>query len=615
MAVKTPITELDFDGIKAQFRTYLQNQTKFKDYDFEGSNMSVLLDVLSYNTFMNNFYTNMAINEMFLDSALLRNSIISHAKELNYLPRSRRSARAVVRITINDPQGVIQGSTYSIPQYSEFTTTVRGTNYTFVTDKVHLARKTSPGVFQSDEITIYEGEILTSFEREGFIVDDDGVLRVNLKNDTVDTETMEVFVDAEQTDDQNVYTRANDVFGVGPTDKVFYVEPYFDNTYSVYFGNNVFGQQPEPQEDVRVRYRATSGAEANGASSFAASFIDDASITVTTVTAAYGGLERESIESIRYFAPKSLQIQERAVTSRDYEVLLRQNFPEINSVAAYGGEDLNPPQYGRVAISVYLGQQTPIVSNRLSRSYVDYLRDKSPLGIEPIFVQTQFVYADVTIKVYYSKKFSALTADDIEIAVRNAVQQYSTDELDDFNKTLRLSKVSGIIDDLDESIQSSGVFAMPIIEWNPTLNIVTNPTFKFESLLSKPYPFRQANGFTEYKPAIRSSTFDVENGVCVYLQDDGLGNIQVVTDDPTAPQILNPSVGTVDYTTGEVNLFNITVEAYPGAAIKIMARTARNDVVAPKGRVFVIRDEDVKVEVYDEESLNIRNSTTSTPYT
>lgn len=591
---KTPITELDFDGIKEQLKTYLRSQTQFKDYNFEGSNMSAMLDVLAYNTFMNNFYTNMVMNEMFLDTAVLKNSVVSHAKELNYLPRSRKSAKSLVRVTIAD--NTITDQTVVIPQYTNFLTNYQGVNYNFVTDKAYVARKTGTGTFVADEVELFEGQMLTSFQREGFIVDDDGVLRVALTNDEVDTDSLVVFVDAEATEDQNVFTRANDIFGVGPLDKVFYVEPYIDNRYSIYFGNNIFGLQPQEFEDVRVRYRICSGADPNGASLFSTSFLEDARISVQTLTPAFGGQERETIESIRYFAPKSLQIQERAITAKDYEILLKQKFPEITAVAAYGGEELNPPQYGKVAISVYLEDNAQLISSILANSYLEYLKERSPLSIEPIFIQTEFFYADLDINVFYSSKFTEKSADQLEALIRQVIQGYSDDNLEDFNTTLRLSKLSSMIDDVDVGIQSNSIEIMPIIEYSPTLRIAANPTFKFETELVKPYPFRQSNGFQDYKPAIKSTPFDID-GVCLYLQDDGLGNIQTVTDDMTNPQVINPNAGTVNYVTGEVKLIDFVVEDYNGSAIKIMARTKNKDIASPQGRVFIIRDDDVKIHM------------------
>ena len=606
---KTPITELDFDSIKTQLKTYLQTQTQFKDYNFEGSNMSALLDVLAFNTFQNNFYTNMTMNEMFLDSAVLKNSIVSHAKELNYIPRSRKSAKAVVRVTITSVNET--NSTITIPTYSTFTANYQGDLFTFVTDQTYVARRTAPDTFVADNVEIFEGSMLASFQREGFIVDADGVLRVQLTNDEVDTDSIVVFVDAEETENRNIFTRANTIYGVKPDDKVFYLEPYLDNRYAVYFGKNEFGLQPEEFEDVRVRYRVCSGDLANGADQFAASFIDDATIEVTTISAASGGLERESMESIRYFAPKSLAVQERAVTSKDYEVLLQQAFPEITAVSAYGGEDLDPPQFGRVAVSVYLDSETTKISSTLANTYINYLAEKSPLGIEPIFVQTKFVYADVVADIVYTNKTTEKSKDELESLVRTAINNYSKNTLEDFNSKLRRSKLTSAIDGVDTAVLSTGLTVMPIIDWSPVLNTKITPIFNFEAELVKPYPFRETNGFTEYKPAVKSTPFDID-GTCVYLQDDGLGNLMFIVDDITNPSIFKPSVGTVDYTKGIVTLNTVEVEAFDGSAIKIMVRPKKSDITAPKGRVFIIRDTDVQVNMMlDEKPISGTTSSSS----
>ena len=457
--------------------------------------------------------------------------------------------------------------------------------------------------------------MLASFQREGFIVDADGVLRVFLTNNEVDTDSIVVFIDAEATDDANVFTRANTIYGVKPTDKVFYLEPYLDEKYSIYFGKNMFGAQPQEFEDVRVRYRICSGIESNGAgkdSSFSGSFIENATISAYTLSAAAGGSERESMDSIRYFAPKALQVQERAVTSKDYEVLLQQAFPEISAVSAYGGEQLDPPQFGRVAVSVYLNDDTQIISTTLSNSYLAYLKERAPLGIEPIFKQTEFVYGDMQVIVNYSKKNTEKGEAELETLVRAAIQKYSDDNLEGFDKTLRRSKISGIIDGLDAGILSSEIVVCPVIEYSPPLNFNTNPTFRFETPLVKPYNFNAANGFANFKPAVKSTPFDI-NGTCVYFQDDGSGNIMIITDEATNPQIINPTAGTIDYDKGEVKLTNFKVDTFTGSAIKVSAKTIDNDVVAPKGRVFILRDTDVKVVLALDEFI-APQSTNSTSY-
>ena len=611
---KTPITELDFDAIKDQFKVYLQTQTQFKDYNFEGSNLSALLDVLAFNSYNNNFYTNMALNEMFLDSAVLKNSIVSHAKELNYIPRSRKSAKAIVDILITDTTST--ESTITIPQYFALSANYQGESYNFVTNESYTARRTEVGKYVAQNVELFEGEMLVSFQKEGFIVDADGVLRVFLTNNEVDTDSIVVFVDAEATDDQNIFSRANTIYGVKPTDKVFYLEPYLDEKYSIYFGKNQFGLQPEEYEDVRVRYRICSGTEPNGANTFGNGFIgENGVVSATVIQAASGGQERESMESIRYFAPKSLQVQERAVTTKDYEVLLQQAFPEITAVSAYGGEQLDPPQFGRVAISVFLNDDTRIISSTLSNSYLGYLKERAPLGIEPIFKQTEFVYADMTVSVNYSKKNTEKSASDIEALVRAAIQKYSDDNLEAFDRTLRSSKLSAIVDALDSGILSNEISAVPIIEYSPPLNFNTNPTFRFETSLVRPYNYQAVNGFANFKPAVKSSPFDID-GSCVFFQDDGNGNIMIITDDVVNPQIINPTAGTVDYTKGEVKLTNFKVEAFTGSAIKVTAKTIDNDIKSPQGRVFILRDTDVKIvmELEERSKSSVSSAGTTSSY-
>ena len=594
---KLNISELDFEAIKTQFKTYLKSQTQFKDYNFEGSNMSVFLDVLAYNTYQNNFYTNMAVNEMFLDSAVLKNSVMSHAKELNYLPRSRRSARALVDVEITDTS--VKDQTITIPAYSDFTTSFQGQQFNFVNDVTYVARKTGTGTFVAEDVEIFEGEMLSSFEREGYFIGADGILRVILTNENADTNSIEVFVDAEATEDANKFIRKDDLFGVGPTDKVFYVEPYYDGRYTVYFGNNVFGLQPEAFEDIRVRYRITSGTEGNGAFEFNLGAVSPtATIKCNTKDIAQGGADRETLENIRYFAPKSLQIQERAITTNDYEILLKQNFPEIDAVAAYGGETLEPPQFGKVAISVYLGEGREGLSQVLAAAYIKFLKEKSPLGIEPIFIASEFIYACVEANVSFNTKITKKSAGEIEANIRNTVQTYNTTYLDDFDTTLRLSKLSSNIDATDESILSNEINVCPYVVYSPALNIASSPSFKFYTKLVKPYPFKDSNGFKDYKPAVVSGAFSF-NGVESYFQDDGIGNIQIVTSDVANPQIVKPIAGKVNYETGEINLVDFKVDGYNGSGIKIMATTAADDIKSPAGRIFIILDDDVTINMVE----------------
>jgi hypothetical protein len=588
MATK-PINELDFAALKEQFIDFLRNQTQFKDYNFAGSNMNVLLDVLSYNTYLNNFYTNMAINEMFLDSAVLKNSVVSHAKELNYLPRSRVSSKAIVNVSIVSATTV--GTTITIPRFTEFQSSIGGVSYTFLTDKVYLAKRTDGNRFVANNVEIFEGEMLTAFEKDGFFLEEDNNFKCNLANENVDINSIEVYVDDDATEGQNQFFYTPSVYGVEPTSKVFYLEPYFDDRYSVYFGRNLYGEQPRRDIDIKIQYRVCSGADANGAKSFTTTFLP--SVTVTTVEPASGGAERETLSSIKFLAPKSLQVQERAITATDYEILLRQRFPEIRSVSAYGGDELDPPQFGRVAISVNL-QGEGFLSDTSKNSYIRYLTDKTPLTIEPIFVDPEFIFVETVIDVKYSQKLTNKSQQELEKLIRSAISTYNLTFLDDFGETLRSSKLSAAIDSVDGGILGNELCVNPIIEYKPVLNLELNPKFKFETQIVKPYPYRAINGFDDFKPSIVSTNFKYR-GILSKLQDDGNGNVQIISSDNINIQILNPSIGKVNYLTGEVRLINFAVESFVGEAIKIYAASTSADVTAPKSRILTIRDEDITI--------------------
>jgi hypothetical protein len=589
----TPITELDFAAVKNQLRDYLKNQTQFKDYNFEGSNMSVLLDVLAYNTFQNNYYTNMAINEMFLDSAQLKNSVVSHAKELNYIPRSVTSAKAAVKITIVDTNAT--SLALLIPQNARFSTNYQGDNFNFVTAKSYMAYKTVPGVYVADNVEIFEGEILSDFEKDGFIFDSENsfeVIRAILANENVDIDTIKVFSD----DDTEEYTYRKDIYGVQPDDKVFYLEPYFDNKYAVVFGGNVYGKQPSSDVDIKISYRVASGTAPNGANKFSTKFMQN--VTVETITAATGGADRENLESIKFFAPKSIQIQERAITTNDYETLIKQRFPQVSAVSAYGGDELDPPQFGNVAISVNLNNNEKI-SSLFKKDVLGYLSDKTPMTIRPIFVDPEFLYANISANVYYTSKTTSKSIGQIEEEVRNVIKNYSNANLNSFGSSLYVSQISGDIDDLGVSILSNTLNVSPYIEYSPRLFVKENPSFNFGAELIKPYPFVVSQGFANYKPAVRSSIFQYQ-GICCYLQDDGNGNIQIIADDIEANKtVVNTNIGVVNYLTGVIKLTSFEVQAYSGTGIKIISNYVNPDITAPKNRVFIIKDTDVSVNIIE----------------
>jgi len=587
-----PITELDFFQAKNQLKEFLRNEPsrRFRDIDFEGSNISVLLDVLAYNTYQNNFYTNMAISEMFLDSAQLENSIVSHAKELNYLPRSARSAKAVVNVSISDPGNL--DATIVIPENARFSTFQDGERYNFFTNQSFVARRIGD-VFIADDVEIFEGEIV----EEDFLISEDG-RALRLTNQNIDTTSIRVFENFDDPLERVEFKYSKDIFGIEQDDSVFYLEPAFDGTYEIVFGNNRFGRIPEKNSRIRVFYRISSGVEANGSCRFNTSFISNSStnITVLTVSNATGGAEKETLEDVKFFAPKSIQVQERAVTSSDYEILLKQRFNEIKDISVFGGDELDPPRFGKVAISVNVdGGLTETLRNR----YTVFLRDKTPVGIQPVILPPRFMNLKATIEVLFSSKLTSKSKDQLEGEIRQALKEYNDISLDKFGAVFEISRVTTLIDELDISIQNNTVDADPYILYNPELARVENPTFDFGSPLESPCSFARSEGSQSFNRFVRSSRF-VFRGTEALFEDNGLGQINIINArdrERGVFEFIRLNAGTVDYETGIVKLSNFIVDSFEGRGIEVNANTREKNVTAPKTKVLQLRDEDIEINI------------------
>ena len=582
----SPITNLDFAETKEALKTFLKNQSKFKDFDYEGSNMNVLLDVLSYNTYYNNYYYNMAISEMFLDSATQRNSVLSHAKELNYLPTSRRSS--VIKATITVVAPGLDSNYFSIPANKAFIGRCGNKTYNLLTDKSYNAVRstTDDTLYTVTDVDLYEGRMINETLSTTDTV---------LSNAGIDTRSLTLTVNGE------IYTYRADIFGVLSNDKVFYLQPENDGKYSVQFGRNKFGLEPTVTDSIVANYRVTNGPSANGIGSLTiGNFGGASSINVTITSLSSGGSLAEDIESIRTFAPKALQVQERAVTKRDYETLLRARFPNIQAISVYGGDEVIPPQFGKVIISVDVSGGEGAADYEIA-NFRSYLSDKTPLTIEPIFVVAKFMYVGAVVKVVYDANLTSKSPAQIQSEVNAGIITYQNTNLNDFNKTFRQSRLAAYLDAIDGSIVSTDIVAKPIIEYVPILNFATSPSFSFESALVQPYPFDAISGFSTFKPATESTKFTVD-GTLVTAKDDGNGNIMLVTANTDVESVFKSSVGTVNYSTGAIKLSNLNISSFENKAIKFIANSVNKDIRPPKDRILVIRGEDVTVTVSPLES-------------
>jgi hypothetical protein len=586
------ITNLDFDQVKADLKAYLKGQNQFKDYDFEGSNMSVLLDILAYNTYQNNFYTNMAISEMFLDSSQLRDSVISHAKSLNYLPRSYTSsvAKIAVRLSVAAPYP----ATITIPAKTKFIARCGNKTYTFYsTDAVSIPNVNNSFVYNNLEV--YEGSYIT----EAYSVTNINTQRFVISNKNVDTNSIRVTVKATSTDTTGItYMPKSNIFGVGSLDNVFYVQPYFDDKYEIGFGQNVFGNVPTTGNVVLIEYRMTVGSAANGITSMAPSgSISGYQATVSLNSTSAGGSDIESIESIKYFAPKSIQIQDRAITKSDFEIILKNKFPEIQAALAYGGEERDPPQYGRVIVAVDTNNAYGLSSNDKNK-YYNYLKDRTALGIEPIIEAAEFMYLYVTSNVYYNINVTDLSPVAIKDLVANSITKYSTNNLSDFKKTFRYSNFTSTIDNSNVSILSNDTSVQAILAINPTLNVNNAYSLEFKNQLIIDHPLTTGELVNTHKPAIKSSTFTYAGKDSAFIQDDGLGKLQILQTTNGGFIYLNDDIGSVDYMTGKVTIKALNISAYEGADLRIYGRTVLSDIVPPNNRIITIRPEDVLITVY-----------------
>lgn len=579
---------LDFTSLKSNLISFLKTNTQFKDLDYEGSNINVLLDVLAYNAYLNAFYTNMVASEMFLDTAQLRDSLVSHAKELNYVPRSFTSARAQITVNITPTSSI---STLLIPKYTSFTSRVGSNTYTFVTNESQVVTSANNGVF-TQTLNVYEGAVKT----ESFVMNYANTMqRFVISNPTVDTSSLDVTVYEDGGQTIQSYTLGTQLYSVTNTSKIYFIQPAQNQQYELIFGDNVFGRKPKDGSTVVVRYRATSGELPNGANIFSPDGPIDghSNVSVTTVTSATGGALSESNESIRYNAPRAFQAQNRAVTASDYETLLKNQFSDIRAISVYGGEEATPPKYGRVYVSVDVADADGAPEIR-KQAYLDYIKDKSPLTIQVEFVDPSFLYVGVDSTVYFNINDTNKTTTDIETISKAAVSTFNSVNLSNFKKTLYYSTLVTSIDDSDTSILSNDTELTLMKRITPLLNQNYAFSVTVDNELQQETGRKLSVAETHYGHTLTSSTFTY-NGVRCLLVDDSLGNVYIAVEEASLIRVLR-SVGTLNYNTGVLTIgtsFNIS--GYEGNYIELRFKTLSKNIESKTNTIIAIDPLDVTV--------------------
>ena len=587
MATKLEISELDFDGIKSNLKNFLSQQDEFRDYDFEGSGMAVLLDTLAYNTHYLGFNANMLANEMFLDSADLRASVVSKAKQVGYTPTSSTTSSAIVDVTVNNATG----ATLTMARGTKFSTTVDGTSYNFV-NNADLTITPVDGVYKFSNVDIFEGTYL-NFKYTVNTSDIDQ--RFIIPNDNVDTTSLTIKIQESSSDSTtNTYTLASGITGIDSSSKVFFLQEVENGRYQVNFGDGVLGKAVADGNIIIIDYINTNRAEANGASTFTlnSTIGGFSTSTVTTVDNASGGAEPETISSIKYNAPRDYSAQDRAVTADDYKVLVKSLYANAQAVQVYGGEDAAIPDYGKVYISIKAKSGSNLTESTKA-SIVASLKQYAVASIRPIIIDPEITYLTLNTNFKYDTGATTKDVSTLQTNVMTAISNYNANTLQDFTGVFRHSQLLEDINNADTSILSN-ITTIKLYKFiTPTLNESLKYTLSYNNAFYNPH-----SGHNSSEGGVVSSTgFKINNDDSTnehFLDDDGAGSIRVYYLSGTTRIYTSTSFGTVDYTTGEIILTsaNITsISNIDGAAstrIRVFSIPNSNDVVPVRNQVLEI---------------------------
>ena len=576
-------TNLNFEDIKTSIKDYLRQNSNFSDFDFEGSNLSVLINTLAYNSYITAYNTNMVANESFIDSATLRENVVSLARNIGYVPRSKRAATALVQFVTT---GISTENTSITLQPGVFANSgINQTNFIY-----SLPERVQASSFLGQSqgmVTIYQGQYL---EKEWTIDTSQPNQKYVLPNDSIDTSTLRVFVkESSSSNTRTEYKLLDSIVGITSVTNMFLIQETSDEKYELLFGDGIFGKKLESGNVVTASYIKTDGKDGNGATNFnyAGTIKDESGGDITTATTrlitmipSENGDDIESVESIRNYAPRKFAAQNRAVTATDYEALLPSIYTNIQSVSAFGGEDLNPPQYGRVFIAAK-PRNGNFLADSTKKSLLKSLKNYSIAGIVPSFVDLKFLYVELDSYIYYNTNFTG-NADTLRASIVNSVIQYGgSSELNKFGGRFKYSKMISVIDNTDSSITSN----ITNIKIRRNLKTLPNTFSQYELCYDNEF-YKELDSYN-----IKSTGFTV-SGITgtVYLADktiegSDIGNLFLfrITDDVEV-DIVSSNFGTVNYKKGEIliNTVNITSTVQPEGIVEIQAIPLSNDVLGRK---------------------------------
>ena len=578
----TKYTNLDFDQIKTSIKDYLRANSTFSDFDFEGSNFSVLIDTLAYNTYITAFNSNMIVNESFLDSATLRENVVSLARNIGYVPRSRSASKATVSFSVETDATT---PTLTLEAGLVCVGTTNQSNYIFSSPE-NITTTVSDGTATFSDINIYQG----TFLRNTFTVDGSLDQRFILNNSFIDTSTIVVNVKGVgESGLGKEYSLVDNILNINANSEIYLLQEVQDEKYELLFGDGYFGKKLENGAVITVSYIVTDGTEGNGAASFAFSgrFLDNLNntvvptntINVTTVNSASNGGDIESVDSIKYFAPRIYSSQYRAVTARDYEAIIQLVYPNTESVSVVGGEELDPPQFGNVVISIK-PKNGDYISDFDKQTILTKLKNYALSGINQQIVDLKVLYVEIDTGVYYNSS-QVSNVNNLKTRISDTLTTFSSSNINKFGGRFKYSKVCQTIDNVDNAITSN--ITRVIIRRN--LKALINQSAQYELCFGNQFYYKP-EGFniksTGFTLGGRTGTFyftDVPNG-------DGTGVLSIVRESTSEGKYIVEvkSAGTVDYTKGEIliNTINITSTTAPNNIVEIQAYPQSNDVIGLK---------------------------------
>ena len=604
----TQFTSLDFEEIKGQIKDFLRANTTFSDFDFEGSNFSVLIDTLAYNTYINSFNANLVANESFLDSATIRENVVSLARNIGYVPRSKRAATAKIKIDDIDlgptsnatPKQLILRSGLVCVGSSENTTFRFSIPENVTSTRIKIVGNNSFAEF-ADDITIYEGTYITRL----FNVDTSIDQRFIIDSPNIDASTLNVYVaNMNETNVGRKYARVDNILNLNANSEIYLSQEIQDEKYEILFGDGLFGRKLIDKQRITATYIVTDGADGNGGSNFSfqgtfskddgSFFTPTNTVSITTVSNASNGSEVEDVSSIKYFAPRLYSAQYRAVTPRDYEAIINQIYPQTDSVSVIGGEELDPPQFGKVQISIKPKNGT-FISDFDKSQIKSKLKSYAIAGINSEIVDLKILYVEIDSQVYYDP-LKIDSSSNLRTDIISALQSYSDNvEMNKFGGRFKYSKVNQLIDRVHDGITSN----ITKVKVRRDLKALLNQFAQYELCFGNKFHINPAGfnikstGFTISGSTSNAFLTDIPNKDAVGNLDGSMkGTLSVVTRDQQGnTQVLKREAGSVDYKKGEIilNTINITSTIAQNNIVEIQAFPESNDVVGLKD-LFVSLD-------------------------